>query len=43
MYIALFSIIFAIKVAIGTYFAYYKYMNHADAKKSLIKVLTLHY
>ena len=46
MYIVLFSIIFTIKVAIGTYFAYYKCMNHAkttDAKKSFIKVLTLYY
>ena len=29
LYIVLFSIIFTINVGIGTYFFYYKYMNHA--------------
>ena len=28
LYIMLFSIIFTINVEIGTYFVYYKYMNH---------------
>ena len=28
LYIVLFSIIFTINVGIGTYFVYYKYINH---------------
>ena len=28
LYIVLFSIIFTINIGIGTYFVYYKYMNH---------------
>ena len=35
LYIVLFSIILTINVGIGTYFVYYKYMNHV--KKTAIK------
>ena len=35
LYIVLFSIIFTINVGIGTYFVYYKYMNHD--KKSVVQ------
>ena len=38
LYILLFSIIFTINVGIGTYFVYYKFMNHSketDRKETL--------
>ena len=38
LYIALFSIMFTISIRIGTFFVYYKYMNH-DKKQLLKKVL----
>ena len=37
-YIVLFSIIFTINVGIGTYFVYYKYMNHCYLKKDVTRV-----
>ena len=37
-YILLFSVIFTINIGLGTFFVYYKYMNH-DKKQLLKKVL----
>ena len=39
MYIVLFSIIFTINIGIGSYFIYYKYMNHV--KKLLLKKVSI--
>ena len=39
LYILLFSILFTINVGIGTYFVYYKYMNHV--KKLMLKKVLL--
>ena len=36
LYIALFSVLLAITIGIGTVFVYWKYMNH-DKKKSCLK------
>ena len=36
LYIALFSIMFTISIRIGTFFVYYKYMNH-DKKGSIFQ------
>ena len=38
LYILLFSILFTINVGIGTYFVYYKYMNHWYLKKDATRV-----
>ena len=37
--IALFSILFTINVGIGTYFVYYKYLNHWYLKKDFVSKL----
>ena len=34
IYVVLIAIIFAIRIGIGTYFVYYKYMNHATENVS---------
>ena len=39
LYIVLFSIIFTINIGIGSYFIYYKYMNHV--KKLLLKKVSI--
>ena len=37
IYVALIAIVFTISIGIGTYFIYYKYMNHDMIKKTASK------